>query len=174
MLDQAAAAATPEDAVRRMLLARVDDAYRLAVFILHDPVAAEDAVQEAALLAWRKRRSLRDSAAVDGWFTRILANVCRDQLRSRSRRPRFVPIDATMDRERETAANRVDLGPAIGRLTSDEQVLIVLRFGRELTVPEIADRLQIPEGTVKSRLHSTLQHLRAALDAERRSEEAHR
>jgi RNA polymerase sigma factor (sigma-70 family) len=174
MLDQAAATVSPEDAVRRMLLARVDDAYRLAMFILRDPAAAEDAVQEAALLAWRRRRSLRDSAAVDGWFTRILVNVCRDQLRSRSRRPRIVSLDPAMDRAVQAAGDRVDLGPAIGRLTPDEQTLIALRFGRELTVPEIAHRLQVPEGTVKSRLHSTLQHLRAALDAERRSEEATR
>jgi RNA polymerase sigma-70 factor (ECF subfamily) len=67
-----------------------------------------------------------------------------------------------------------DLRAAISRLTSDEQALLALRFGSELTVPQIADRLQIPEGTVKSRLHATLQHLRAALDAERRSEEATR
>ena len=47
-------------------------------------------------------------------------------------------------------------------------------FGRELTVPEIAEQLRVPEGTVKSRLHSTLGHLHAALDAERRSDEATR
>ena len=65
-----------------------------------------------------------------------------------------------------------DLPAALGRLTPDEQGLLALRFGRELTVPEIAAQLRIPEGTVKSRLHSTYQHLRAALDAERRSAEA--
>jgi RNA polymerase sigma-70 factor (ECF subfamily) len=68
----------------------------------------------------------------------------------------------------------LDLAAALGRLTPDEQGLLALRFGRELTVPEIARRLRIPEGTVKSRLHSTLGHLRAALEAERRAEEAAR
>ncbi len=174
MLDQAAASVTTDDAVRRMLLARIDDAFRLASFILHDPIAAEDAVQEAALLAWRRRRSLRDSQAVDGWFTRILVNVCRDEIRRRSRGPRVVALDPSTEVGAGGEADRVDLSPAIRRLTPDEQALLALRFGRELTVPEIADRLQVPEGTVKSRLHSTLQHLRAALDAERRSEEATR
>lgn len=173
MLDQAGAAVSPDDAVRRMLLTRIDDSFRLATFILRDPEAAEDAVQEAALLAWRKRRSLRDDQAVDGWFTRILVNVCRDQLRHRSRQPRIVTLDLSMDQGTAMAGGG-DLGPAIRRLTPDEQALLALRFGRDLTVPEIADRLQVPEGTVKSRLHSTLQHLRAALDAERRSEEATR
>lgn len=68
MLDQAAAPVTAGDAVCRMLRARIDDAYRLAAFILHDPLAAEDAVQEAALPAWDRRRTLRDGKRVDGWF----------------------------------------------------------------------------------------------------------
>jgi RNA polymerase sigma factor (sigma-70 family) len=173
MLDATTTSMTTDDAVRRMLLARIDDAYRLATFILHDRSAAEDAVQEAALLAWRRRRTLRDGLAVDGWFTRILVNVCRDELRRRSRAPKVVAIDPTVEDGR-TFADHPDLGPALARLTPDEQALLALRFGRELTVPEIAERLHVPEGTVKSRLHSTLQHLRAALEAERRSEEATR
>ncbi len=174
MLDQAATTATADDAVRQMLLARIDDAFRLATFILHDRQLAEDCVQEAALLAWRRRRSLRNSAAVDGWFTRILVNVCRDELRRQARRPRLVELKPAIDAGSGAPADRVDLGPAIRRLNADEQALLALRFGRELTVPEIAERLDVPEGTVKSRLHTALQHLRAALDAERRLEGATR
>lgn len=61
---------TTDDAVRRLLLARIDDTYWLATFMLRDPLAAEGAVQEAALLAWDRRRTLRDSQTADGWFTR--------------------------------------------------------------------------------------------------------
>ena len=174
MLDQTMTTATGDDAVQRMLLTRIDDAFRLATFILRDRQLAEDCVQEAALLAWRRRRSLRDSAAVDGWFTRILVNVCRDELRRQARRPRVVALNPAVDAGSGTPPDRVDLGPAIGRLSADEQALLALRFGRELTVPEIAERLEVAEGTVKSRLHTTLQHLRAALDAERRLEGATR
>jgi RNA polymerase sigma-70 factor, ECF subfamily len=174
MLDEAAASVTTDDAVRRLLLARIDDAFRLATFILHDRQAAEDAVQEAALLAWDRRRTLRDSQAIDGWFTRILVNVCRDELRRRARRPRLIALDPDAGVAAGPSADQPDLEPSIGRLTPNEQELLALRFGRELTVPEIAEQLHIPEGTVKSRLHATLQHLRAALAAERRSEEATR
>jgi RNA polymerase sigma-70 factor (ECF subfamily) len=110
----------------------------------------------------------------DGWFTRIVVNVCRDELRRRARRPVITAIDLDADVPHRPPADLPDLGPALGCLTPDEQSLLALRFGRELTVPEIAAQLQVPEGTVKSRLHTTLQHLRAALDAERRSEEATR
>ena len=93
MVDEAAVSVTTDDAVRRLLLSRIDGAYRLATFILRDRLAAEDAVQEAALLAWDRRRRLRDGQAFDGWFTRILVNVCRDELRRRARRPRVMTID---------------------------------------------------------------------------------
>ena len=97
MLDQTMTTATADEAVQRMLLTRIDDAFRLATFILRDRQLAEDCVQEAALLAWRRRRSLRDSAAVDGWFTRILVNVCRDELRRQARRPRVVALNPAVD-----------------------------------------------------------------------------
>ena len=172
MLDEAAAPISADDAIRRLLRARVDDAFRLATFILRDPLAAEDAVQEAALLAWDRRRTLRDSQTADGWFTRILVNVCRDELRRRARRPQLVALDLGAGPGPSHSAADADLPAAVGRLSPDEQGLLALRFGRELTVPEIAEHLHIPAGTVKSRLHSTLQHLRAALEAERRSAEA--
>jgi RNA polymerase sigma-70 factor, ECF subfamily len=174
MVEEVAARVTADDVVRRLLLARVDDAFRLATFILRDPLAAEDAVQEAALLAWDRRRTLRDSLTADGWFTRIVVNVCRDELRRRSRRPRIVLLDAAEATGPASVSADPDLDAAIGRLTPDEQGLLALRFGRELTVPEIASRLGIPEGTVKSRLHATLGHLRAALAAERRAGESTR
>jgi RNA polymerase sigma-70 factor (ECF subfamily) len=174
VLDEAAASLTSDDAVRRLLLDRIDGAYRLATFILRDRFAAEDAVQEAALLAWDRRRTLRNSQAVEGWFTRILVNVCRDELRRRARRPHVIAIDPPAGISVGQSTPGIDLATAIGRLTPDEQGLLALRYGREFTVPEIADLLGIPEGTAKSRLHSTIQHLRAAFDAEGRSEEATR
>lgn len=174
MLDEAAAPVAADDAVRRLLRARIDDAYRLATFILRDALAAEDAVQEAALLAWDRRGSLRDSESADGWFTRILVNVCRDELRRRARRLRVITLDPAGGAGSHPPTGDSDLPAALARLTPDEQALIALRFGRELTVPQISEQLRVPEGTVKSRLHSALQHLRAALDAERRWEEATR
>jgi RNA polymerase sigma factor (sigma-70 family) len=174
MVDEAAVSMTSDDAVRRMLAVRIDDAYRLATFILHDRVAAEDAVQEASLLAWNRRRSLRDGGAADGWFTRIVINVCRDELRRRARRPRLVLLDPETGMAPAASAEGPDLTAALSRLSPEEQGLLALRFGRELTVPEIAAQLDIPDGTVKSRLHAALQHLRAALEAERRIDEATR
>jgi RNA polymerase sigma-70 factor (ECF subfamily) len=156
--------------VRSLLLARLPEARKLANWILHDPIAAEDAVQEAALLAWDRRRSLRDAASADAWFNRILVNVCRGELRRRARRPLIVEIEPAEDGTHGALAIRDELTRAIRRLVPDEQLLLALRYGRDLTVPAIAAATGMPEGTVKSRLHSGLEHLRAALEAERRAE----
>ena len=103
MLNETVSSMTVDDAVRHMLRTKIDDAYRLATYILRDPLAAEDAVQEAALLAWRRRRTLRDESAADGWFTRIVVNSCRDELRRRARRPRVVALDPAIGSVRGAA-----------------------------------------------------------------------
>jgi RNA polymerase sigma-70 factor (ECF subfamily) len=171
MLDMAIeAGARSDDEIRSLLLARLPDAHRLANWILHDPIAAEDAVQEAALLAWDRRRSLRDPSSAEVWFNRILVNVCRGELRRRARRPVVTEIEPTSDGAPGALAVRDELTRAIRRLVPDEQLLLALRFGRDMTVPAVAAATGLPEGTVKSRLHSAMEHLRAALEAERRAE----
>lgn len=126
MLGEVAAHMTVDDAVRGMLRVRIDDAYRLATFIHHDRRAAEDAVQEAALLAWDRRRTLRDRESADGWFTRIFVNVCRDELRRRARGPRVAVLDpeaggSAAGSEPGPSADRRDLGPALSRLFSGNE-----------------------------------------------------
>ena len=73
------AAGSPDTAAfTSQLEAALDSAHRLATVMLRDRTAAEDAVQEAALKAWRKRRQLRDGAAgFRTWFLSIVANECR-------------------------------------------------------------------------------------------------
>jgi RNA polymerase sigma factor (sigma-70 family) len=161
-----------DESIRSMLISRAGEAHRLANWILHDPAAAEDAVQEAALAAWDRRRDLRDIESFDGWFNRILVNACRQELRRRARKPALTEVEPTTAGEHDRLHDRDELTRAIVRLSPEEQILVALRFGRDMTVPQIAAQTGTAEGTVKSRLHSTLAHLRAALEAERRAEEA--
>ena len=168
---QASAATSAEGVVGRVLIDRLAEAYRLATFLLHDRTAAEDIVQEAALLAWERRQTLRDADRAEASFTRIVVNVCRDELRRRGPRP--IVIGGADSGAAVTSRGR-DLGAALQRLTLDERTVLALRCGQDPTVPRIAELLAIPEGTVKSRLHAALQHLRATIDAERRREVAER
>jgi RNA polymerase sigma-70 factor (ECF subfamily) len=163
-----------DDEIADLLLGRAAEAHRLAAWILRDPVGAEDAVQDAALIAWNRRGSLRDAASADGWFSRIVVNVCRDELRRRARKRDLPTTELLTDPGSDRIAERDELGRAISKLTPDQQVVLGLRFGRDLTVPQIAAETGLPEGTVKSRLHHSLENLRATLAAEQRAAEANR
>lgn len=150
-----------------LVMARVGDAYRLARAILLDDGEAEDAVQEASLTAWRKQGSLRDPSAFDAWFDRILVNQCRDQLR---RRKRSVPIAApTVSFETAAAPPETGSDPELDRalaaLDVDHRVVVVMRYWQDRAIEDIAVRLGIPAGTVKSRLHHAMRSLRASLEA---------
>ena len=174
MLVEAAVAAIGDDEMAELLASRAADALRLATWLLRDPVAAEDAVQEAAVAAWDGRRKLRYSGNLDAWFNRIVINVCRDELRRR-RKQRILPEPpGAASHAPDALAMRDEIERAISRLSADEQVVIGLRYGRDLTVPQIASQTGRAEGTVKSRLHHSLLHLRAELAAERRVGEPER
>ena len=160
-----------DDTVRTLLISRAEEAHRLANWILHDPAAAEDAVQEAALMAWDRRHGLRHLETFNAWFNKILVNACRQELRRRARRPILTEIGLTVDGDHSRLPVRDELARAIVTLSPDEQIVVALRFGRDLTIPQIAAETGLAEGTVKSRLHYALEHLRGVLEAERRAEE---
>ena len=162
-----------DDAVRSLLTARAQEAQRLASWILQDPAAAEDAVQEAALRAWRMRGGLRDPERVEAWFARIVVNVCRDRVR-RHRTLRMVELDAAGEVESDDAFRQMlvddEVAGAVARLVPEHRIVIVLRFWQDLALDQIADRLGVPLGTVKSRLHYALRALGTEL--RRSSDEA--
>jgi RNA polymerase sigma factor (sigma-70 family) len=170
---RSAAALPDRDAAFALLDARrLGDAYRLASLILRDASEAEDVTQEAIAVAWSRWSSLRDPNRFDAWFDRILVNLCRDRLRRR-RHHAVVEIAAAEDRTvpdvYATIDRRDEIGRSFERLTADQRAVVVLRYYRDLPLEGIAERLDIPEGTVKSRLHTALGVMRASLDAARRA-----
>ena len=145
----------------------LDAAYRLAGIILGDRVEAEDATHDAVVAAWKRYGSLRDPARFEPWFERILVNTCRDRLRRERRRP-VVEIEPERDYGQTADGlsgvdDRLVLDRAFERLTGDHRIVVALRFYLDLGVDDIADRLGIPAGTVKSRLHFATKRLYAAI-----------
>jgi RNA polymerase sigma-70 factor, ECF subfamily len=142
-------------------------AYRLAGYILSDAVEAQDAVAEALERAWSGWPKLRESGAAKAWFGRILVNVCRTRLAAR-RRNQVRSLDDQMDLADSQDPFRASLlrdsvGRAMAELTADQRIVIVLRYWGGLSMPEIGERLGIPEGTAKSRQHYALEALRRSL-----------
>lgn len=151
--------------------AHLEAAYRLAGVILGDPFEAEDATHDAVITAWRGYGKLRDPDRFEAWFQRILVNTCRDRLRRRGRRQAATEIDLTRvptggSDPFARVDDRLALDAAFETLSPDHRVVIALRFYADLTVEQIAERVDAPAGTVKSRLHAATQRLQAALGAD--------
>jgi RNA polymerase sigma factor (sigma-70 family) len=152
--------------------ARRSDAYLsralgLAFYILGDAHEAEDATQEAMTRAWKARRSLRRIESFDAWIDRIVVNSCRERMRHRRNiREVALPEDTepeAIDRYGALLA-RDSVGRALGELTLDQRTVVILRYWRDLSLEQIAERLGWPLGTVKSRLHYALGALRERLE----------
>jgi RNA polymerase sigma-70 factor (ECF subfamily) len=159
--DRAAAFATLADR-------HLDRAYHLATLILGNRAEAEDATHDAFVAAWRAFGSLRDPERFEAWFDRILVNACRDRLRRTRRHPVVDLSDALADPPAPgdlaaVAADRDAIARGLERLAPDQRIVVCLRFYRDLTVDEIAVRVGVPPGTVKSRLHYALRDLGAAI-----------
>jgi RNA polymerase sigma-70 factor, ECF subfamily len=169
-----ATTADRDEAFRDRLLTWSRDARALATWMLRDADSGDDAVQEAVLLGWEKRRTLRKPEQIEAWLNQILVNVCRGELRRRSRQNVKLDQAGTSPGHADASAQRDEIAMAMGSLEPDEQIVVALRFGRDLSIPQIAAHTGLREGTVKSRLHYALEHLRAALAVQQKAVEADR
>ena len=153
------------DSFSQLIDPLLDPAYRLAAVMLGDRSAAEDAVQEASIKAWRKLRQLRgDAQSLRAWFLSIVANECRMARRTRwfsVIRVADVPSQAPDDRESHS-----DLRRALMRLTPDERLPLVLHFYLDLPLDEVARTLRVSPSAAKSRIYRAAKRLRADLTIE--------
>ena len=158
--------------------ARIDTIYRLSFAIVGDEADARDSTQETFIAAWRRIRELRDPKRFDAWLQRIAVNAARMALRARGRRRvREIPAgdiasiatasDGTTRKPERTDADL--LGVALDRLPVDQRTILVLHHLEGRGVAELGEILDIPVGTVKSRLHTARRALETALATEARA-----
>ena len=145
----------------------------LAMRLLSNKVEAEDAVQSAWVVAIRKIGSLRDPAAFRPWVFRVVANKCADIIRKRQARRRreqqLEPESIEETLELESNAEEVlvaSLRKGIQALDRDKRTVLRLYYLEGMSVEQIAVRLSLPGGTVKSRLHHARKKLRIILNGE--------
>src|SRR5215218_473242 len=142
------------DALARMV---GDRCMAIACWILRDANLAEDAVQAALVRAWRELRTLRDAGRFEAWLHRIVTNECYAEARRRTRLSasvRVLPVVDSGDGGGIPSVNdRDQLERAFRRLTLEQRSVLVFHHYVDLPLTEVADRLGIPVGTAKSRLH---------------------
>ena len=150
--------------------------FAIAHRILRDVDRAEDAVQDALVIAWRDLPSLRDPDRFDPWVHRLLTNVCISQATRERRRTanlRVLPLDGpSAPDDLLGVVTRDQLDQGFRRLTPDERAVLVLHHYVGYAPTEIAEVLGVPAGTIRSRLHHAHRAMRAALDAEARTSTA--
>jgi RNA polymerase sigma factor (sigma-70 family) len=148
--------------------------YGVAQLILRDPDRAADATQEALIAAWRDLSALRDPDRFDAWVHRVLIRTCHREARRDKRRRivevRELPLDDQPGGgdELPSVFDRDQLERGFRHLDVGERAIVVLHHAEGFTLTEIGEILGLPVGTVKSRLHRSMQTMRAALDADAR------
>jgi len=147
-----------------------DRCYAIAYRILGDAERAQDAVQQAFLIAWRELPKLRDTERFGPWLHRLLVNACYEELRRHRRwsaRLRSLPVDGPATPDSTISIDDRDaLDRAFARLSPEHRAVFVLHHHAGLPLAEIAEVVGVPVGTVKSRLHHATRALRAAIVAD--------
>jgi RNA polymerase sigma-70 factor (ECF subfamily) len=146
-------------------------AYRAAYLVVHDAAAAEDIAQEAFLAALRALDRFDRRRPFGPWLHRIVVNRAIDWARARTLRAE-ISDDGTIERAaartRAEASDAEALAAGLAALSPEHRAVIVLRHLLEYTPGEIAELLELPRGTVNSRLRRGLDALREAIGEELR------
>ena len=141
--------------------------------ILRDEYAAQDAVQDAFIEAWRSLPGLRDPDRFEAWMRRLLVRACfrtaRHGKRTASVEIRLTPADepAVAGAERHLAIHD-QLERGLARIPAEQRAVVVLVYYLDLPLSDAAQAMDIPLGTAKSRLNRATNALRAAIEADDR------
>ena len=155
------------DAFGRLYASLSHELYRFALYYLHREADAEDAVQDAALSAYKNIRYLKKPESFRSWFFKILSNECKKYLLKRSNRqedltdefPTLADVSSGQDH-----ALRFELAELMNALPDDDRQIVLLSVLEGYSSKEIAQITGIKANTVRSRLSRSLHKLRAELE----------
>ena len=154
-----------------LVLAHQEAVFRLSYLLLGDPDDAEDVAQETFLRAWNHLKRFDTTRPLRPWLLSIASNLASNRRRSAgrylaalTRAFRNEPISSSSTEEKSARDMEAsDLWKAVQTLSVADQQIVYLRYFLELSVAETAQALNIPEGTVKSRLSRALERLRGII-----------
>ena len=141
--------------------------------ILRDEYAAQDAVQETYIEAWRSLPGLREPGRFNAWMRRLLVRACFKGTRGKQRvdpvEIRLTPADepAIPDAARDVGIHD-ELERGLARLSREQRAVVVLVYYLDLPLAQAAQAMGVPLGTAKSRLNRATSALRAAIEADDR------
>jgi RNA polymerase sigma factor (sigma-70 family) len=133
-----------------------DTHYRIAYSYFRNEHDALDAIQEFTFRSLKKLHTVKNAEYLSTWLIRVLLNVCHDMHKKKKRHE----LQESVEIGEHIDSSYLELSEAISKLSPDQQQLIYLKYFQDLKNEEIAHEINIPEGTVKSRLHTALRKLR--------------
>ncbi|NGQ94159.1 sigma-70 family RNA polymerase sigma factor [Brevibacillus sp. SYP-B805] len=145
--------------------------YRVAKSILKQDVDCADAIQETILKAYRQLHTLRDPKLFKAWLMRILVNQCRTILKAQKR---MIPTVELVERSATNDGyQEVEIREMVDALHEELRVVITLYYLQDIPVKQIAQILDQPEGTIKSRLSRARTELSRMLGLKKKGESMH-
>lgn len=151
--------------IEHLFESHADSILRMCFLYLNDRQAAEDALQETFIKAYRNIGSFRGDSAPGTWLIRIAVNTCKNFLRS-SREllgTEYTDVETLLPPVEEDEAARLSVCGEIGRLPQKYREVILLYYYQELSMKEISSVLELPQTTVAYRLRQGKKLLRPAL-----------
>ena len=160
-----AAPARSGQAFTDLLAPLVEPGYRLACAMLHNSQAAEDAVQDASLIAWRKLGKVQDQSRLRAWFLRIVANECRNARRRSwvTSVSQGLPSGLSVISAEEQVLRGTDLRRALRHLSHEDRLVVVLYFYLDMPLAEVAAVAGTSLGAARARLYRAVRRLRPDL-----------
>lgn len=165
-VNQSASGGINERTFADLLTPLIEPGFRLALAMLHDAQAAEDAVQEASFTAWRKVGRIRDQQRIKPWFLGVVANKCRN-----ARRRKWVadvrlglPEHLSVVSGEERSLRGADLRRAVARLHHADRLVVVLYFYLDMPLEDIAVVAGSSVSATRARLYRSIRKLRPDLD----------
>lgn len=151
-------------AFETIIMEVIDSLYRVAYGILQNEEDASDAISNATLKAYEKINTLKNLEFFKTWITRIVINESNNIIRQNKK---VVYIDNYAENQRNTYINNneisIDVNRAMNKLDKNLNQIVILYYFEDLGIEEIANILEIPKGTVKSRLSRARQILASQL-----------
>lgn len=138
------------------------DLYKVAIAITKNEDDALDCIQETILQSYISIKNLKNDEYFKTWLIKILINKCNELLKKNKKR---LNIDATITGNSQIEdADKIDIRDSIDSLDDELKILIVLYYYEDMSINDISEVLNIPQGTIKSRLSRARNKLKKMLD----------
>lgn len=155
-----------EKAFEELIKTEKNKLFRMAFLYVKNEDNALDIVQDTIYKAFISIKQLKEPDYFSTWITKILINTALDFIKKNKRMIPISEVERFEGNQDITIETSLDLVEAIKRLEDQYKTVIILRYYKDLSIKQIGELLECPEGTIKTRLHRAIKQLKSDLKKE--------